>query len=211
MFLQLKSSRTPQSHTDERRSSTASTSSSSSNWTSSSLHTSGGAGGDHQSVLAESSSSICSDTVSENTSVDYAEYYSSVYNPNTYYHAMMAAQTIGSHGEQKQLYDFHQRKLEERRHESRRQSSASERSCERLTVGDCKQLWKCMIELQERYGCYHSTRIDLAVEAGDAGLLNYMPNRFIIDTLNESVIDVLPEEGWNLLDSHLRQRTPAIH
>jgi hypothetical protein len=39
----------------------------------------------------------------------------------------------------------------------------------------------------------------------------FAANRFIIDTLNESVIDVLPEEGWNLLDSHLRQRTPAIH
>ena len=165
MFHHLKSSRTPKSHTDERRSSTASTSSSASNWTSSSLHT----GGDHQSALAESSSSI-SDTVSEDVNFD-TGYHNT--HTNSYYHAMMAAQTLGSHGEQKQLYEFHQRKLEDR-NESRRQSSASERSCERLTVGDCKQLWKCMIELQERYGCYHSTRIDLAVEAGEAGLLNYM-------------------------------------
>lgn len=53
---------------------------------------------------------------------------------------------------------------------SRRQSSVSQRSCEGLTAGDCKDLWRCMLELQERYGCYHSTRIDIAVEAGDAGV-----------------------------------------
>lgn len=53
---------------------------------------------------------------------------------------------------------------------SRRQSAASERSCEGLTAGDCKELWRCMLELQEAYNCYHSTRIDLAIDAGDAGV-----------------------------------------
>lgn len=53
---------------------------------------------------------------------------------------------------------------------SRRQSAASERSCEGMTAGDCKELWRCMLELQEAYNCYHSTRIDLALDAGDAAV-----------------------------------------
>ncbi|KAL6852547.1 hypothetical protein ACO1O0_007093 [Amphichorda felina] len=84
---------------------------------------------------------------------------------------------------------------------SRRQSSAcdSERSCERLTPDRTRDLWRCMLELQGRYGCYHSARIDVAIEAGDEGV-TYMPNRFIIDTLNNSVVDFLPEEGWEMLN-----------
>jgi len=65
-----------------------------------------------------------------------------------------------------------------------------------------QQLWRCMLELQEKYGCYHCTRMDLAMDAGDEGV-NYMPNRFIIDTLNNSVVDLLPEEGWEILDQYL--------
>lgn len=58
---------------------------------------------------------------------------------------------------------------------SRRQSSAcqSERSCEGLTMDKTQQLWRCMLELQEKYGCYHCTRMDLAMDAGDEGV-NYM-------------------------------------
>lgn len=58
---------------------------------------------------------------------------------------------------------------------SRRQSSAcgSERSCEGLTPDRTRELWQCMLELQGRYGCYHSARIDVAMEAGDEGI-NYM-------------------------------------
>lgn len=39
-------------------------------------------------------------------------------------------------------------------------------------------------------------------------------NRFIIDTLNESVIDLLPEEGWTMLDQCLHQSdkaSPEMH
>ena len=36
-----------------------------------------------------------------------------------------------------------------------------------------QQLWRCMLELQEKYGCYHCTRMDLAMDAGDEGV-NYM-------------------------------------
>lgn len=55
---------------------------------------------------------------------------------------------------------------------SRRQSSAcaSERSCEGLSAAGTRDLWRCMLELQERYGCYHCTRIDLALDAGDEGV-----------------------------------------
>lgn len=57
---------------------------------------------------------------------------------------------------------------------SRRPSACcSERSCELLSAEDTKDLWKCMLELQERYGCYNSARIDLAMGAGDEGI-NYM-------------------------------------
>ena len=57
-------------------------------------------------------------------------------------------------------------------HSSRRQSiaCASKRSCEGLTADRTRELWRCMLELQERYGCYHCTRIDLALEAGDDGI-----------------------------------------
>ncbi|KAI6778721.1 uncharacterized protein J7T54_000755 [Emericellopsis cladophorae] len=87
---------------------------------------------------------------------------------------------------------------------ARRHSLACEpdHSCEGLSASDIRQLWRCMLELQERYGCYHSARIDVAMEAGDEGV-DYMPNRFIIDTLNNSVLDSLPEEGWELLDKCL--------
>lgn len=30
-----------------------------------------------------------------------------------------------------------------------------------------------------------------------------LANRFIIDTLNNSVVDLLPEEGWEILDQYL--------
>ena len=58
---------------------------------------------------------------------------------------------------------------------SRRQSSAgfSERSCEGLTADRTRELWRCMLELQSRYGCYHSARIDVAMEAGDEAV-DYM-------------------------------------
>lgn len=41
----------------------------------------------------------------------------------------------------------------------------------------------------------------MALDAGDEGL-DLMPNRFIIDILNESVID-LPDEGREMLNRYL--------
>ncbi|KAG8419508.1 hypothetical protein J3458_004365 [Metarhizium acridum] len=81
-------------------------------------------------------------------------------------------------------------------------SSASSRSCEGMSKKETRELWRCMLHLQQRYGCYNSTRIDLAVNAGEAGI-DLMPNPFIIDTLNDSLID-LPDEGWEMLDRCLR-------
>ncbi|POR37314.1 Uncharacterized protein TPAR_02471 [Tolypocladium paradoxum] len=86
-------------------------------------------------------------------------------------------------------------------------ASASSRSCEGMSADETGELWKCMLELQRRYGCYNSTRIDLAVNAGEAGL-HLMPNPFIIDTLNNSVVD-LPDEGWQMLDRCLRPGPPT--
>ncbi|KAF4977204.1 hypothetical protein FZEAL_6232 [Fusarium zealandicum] len=84
---------------------------------------------------------------------------------------------------------------------SRQASTCSERSCEGMSADETRDLWRCMLELQQRYACYNSTRIDMALDAGD-DCLDLMPNRFIIDTLNESVFD-LPDEGRELLDRFL--------
>jgi hypothetical protein len=59
-----------------------------------------------------------------------------------------------------------------------------------------------MLELQEMYGCYKSTRMALAMGSGDDPTA-LMPSRFIIDTLNDSLWD-LPQEGWEKLDRCLR-------
>ncbi|KAF4458476.1 hypothetical protein FALBO_14792 [Fusarium albosuccineum] len=89
----------------------------------------------------------------------------------------------------------------------RQASTCSERSCEGMTADETRELWRCMLELQLRYGCYNSTRIDMALDAGEDGL-DLMPNRFIIDTLNESVVD-LPDEGRELLNRYLSPSTCA--
>lgn len=49
-------------------------------------------------------------------------------------------------------------------------TSTSSRSCEGMSADETGELWKCMLELQRQYGCYNSTRIDLAMNAGEAGL-----------------------------------------
>ncbi|KAM0255357.1 hypothetical protein ACHAQJ_005877 [Trichoderma viride] len=86
---------------------------------------------------------------------------------------------------------------------SRQGSTCSVRSCGGMSPDATKELWKTMLELQERYGCYTSARMDLAVGAGDIAL-SLMPNPFILDTLNDSVVD-LPDEGWELLNRCLQQ------
>lgn len=53
---------------------------------------------------------------------------------------------------------------------SRQSSTCSDQSCEAMTPDETRDLWKCMLELQLRYGCYNSTRIDMALDAGDYGI-----------------------------------------
>lgn len=53
---------------------------------------------------------------------------------------------------------------------SRQASTCSEQSCEGMTADETRDLWRCMLELQLRYGCYNSTRIDMALDAGDNGM-----------------------------------------
>ncbi|UKZ52745.1 hypothetical protein TrVGV298_006532 [Trichoderma virens] len=86
---------------------------------------------------------------------------------------------------------------------SRQGSTCSVLSCGGMSPDATKELWKTMLELQERYGCYTSARMDMAVGAGDMAL-SLMPNPFILDTLNDSVVD-LPDEGWEMLNRCLRQ------
>ncbi|KAL6882233.1 hypothetical protein HDV57DRAFT_53122 [Trichoderma longibrachiatum] len=86
---------------------------------------------------------------------------------------------------------------------SRQGSTCSVRSCGGMSPDATRELWKTMLELQERYGCYTSARMDLAVGAGDMAL-SLMPNPFILDTLNDSVVD-LPDEGWEMLNRCLQQ------
>lgn len=59
---------------------------------------------------------------------------------------------------------------------SSRRSSAcwSDRSCEGLTPDRTVDLWRCMLDLQGRYACYHSARIDVAMEAGHEDAVRYM-------------------------------------
>ncbi|KAM0745019.1 hypothetical protein ACQRIT_000403 [Beauveria bassiana] len=87
----------------------------------------------------------------------------------------------------------------------RQKSVSSVRSCEDMSVDKTQELWFCMLQLQERYDCYNSTRIDLALDAGDQAI-NFMPNRFIMDTLNNSLRD-LPDEGWDQLNRCLDHQT----
>ncbi|ATY66083.1 hypothetical protein A9K55_001974 [Cordyceps militaris] len=86
----------------------------------------------------------------------------------------------------------------------RQNSVSSVRSCEDMSADKTQQLWLCMLALQQRYACYNSTRIDLALGAGEQAV-NFMPNRFIIDTLNNSLRD-LPDEGWDQLYSCLEDQ-----
>lgn len=55
----------------------------------------------------------------------------------------------------------------------RQNSTSSVRSCEDMSADKTQELWFCMLELQERYGCYNSTRIDLALDAGEQAI-NFM-------------------------------------
>jgi hypothetical protein len=39
-----------------------------------------------------------------------------------------------------------------------------------MSLDETRELWRCMLELQLRYGCYNSTRIEMAVDAGECGV-----------------------------------------
>lgn len=52
----------------------------------------------------------------------------------------------------------------------RKSSTCSERSCSHIPADDMTQVWRCMLELQGEYGCYNSTRMEVAAEAGDDAL-----------------------------------------
>lgn len=66
----------------------------------------------------------------------------------------------------------------------RQNSTSSVRSCEDMSANETQELWLCMLELQECYSCYNSTRIDLALGAGEQAM-NFMRESQIPPLLNE--------------------------
>lgn len=54
--------------------------------------------------------------------------------------------------------------------ESHEAGTYSQAHCDPLGGNETQALWKCMLELQQRYGCYNSRRMDLAVTAGDEAM-----------------------------------------
>ncbi|KAF3811786.1 hypothetical protein GCG54_00014538 [Colletotrichum gloeosporioides] len=65
---------------------------------------------------------------------------------------------------------------------------------------DLEEMWECMLELQQKYHCYNSTRMEIAADSDDA--MEMMPTRACMDMLNDS-IESLPEEGWKKLSKYL--------
>ncbi|OHE94934.1 hypothetical protein CORC01_09728, partial [Colletotrichum orchidophilum] len=63
-----------------------------------------------------------------------------------------------------------------------------------------QELWECMLELQQQYHCYNSTRMEIAADREDA--MDMMPTKYCMDMLNDS-IESLPEEGWKKLSKFL--------
>ncbi|KAL0934591.1 uncharacterized protein CTRU02_211390 [Colletotrichum truncatum] len=82
--------------------------------------------------------------------------------------------------------------------QSRRPSLAGRRSSS--DDADIEELWECMLELQQKYHCYNSTRMEIAADSEDA--MEMRPTRACMDMLNDS-IESLPEEGWKKLSKYL--------
>ncbi|SPO05353.1 uncharacterized protein DNG_08040 [Cephalotrichum gorgonifer] len=67
-----------------------------------------------------------------------------------------------------------------------------------LDADEANELWLRMVELQQRYGCYRSARMQAAVSAAHAADL--MPSNVCLDLLNDDVTEEeLPEEAWRIL------------
>lgn len=54
--------------------------------------------------------------------------------------------------------------------DDRQGSNVSMRSSKELSVCQTQHLWECMLDLQESYACYNSTRIDMALDARDQAM-----------------------------------------
>lgn len=96
------------------------------------------------------------------------------------------------------------------RSKNRRISSA-------LGIDEASELWLRMVELQERYGCYRSARMQAAVSAANpSDMMRRCPapqdkssrsldaekceaSRVCLDLLNDDVADELPDEAWQIL------------
>ncbi|KAI8625061.1 hypothetical protein F5Y19DRAFT_479934 [Xylariaceae sp. FL1651] len=68
----------------------------------------------------------------------------------------------------------------------------SVKALEEGTNGDPERLWKRMLALQRKYGCYNSARMSAALSSGDVSLLR--PSKACLDLLNEHMA-ALPSES----------------
>ncbi|EEY22858.1 hypothetical protein VDBG_08968 [Verticillium alfalfae VaMs.102] len=82
----------------------------------------------------------------------------------------------------------------------RRPSMLHARRCSSDESIDIRGLWEAMLELQQRYHCYKSTRMLIAAESD--GAVDMIPSRACIDHLNDC-IETLPDEGWQVLERYL--------
>ncbi|KAL5606940.1 hypothetical protein BROUX41_003315 [Berkeleyomyces rouxiae] len=59
-----------------------------------------------------------------------------------------------------------------------------------------RALWHCMLDLQQRYGCYRSARIEAALASGTEDLM--MPSRAILRLMNEDAAQMPAEAKKSL-------------
>lgn len=76
---------------------------------------------------------------------------------------------------------------------------------------DAETLWRRMLAVQRRFGCYNSARMRAAVDLEDAsedmagGVSVIAPSRTCLDLLNDSIdAELLPEQERAQLEAYLR-------
>ncbi|KAI3320553.1 hypothetical protein HD806DRAFT_223667 [Xylariaceae sp. AK1471] len=77
---------------------------------------------------------------------------------------------------------------------SRRRESV--KALEEGTDGDPERLWKRMLALQKKFGCYNSARMSAALSSGNVSI--FRPSKACLDLLNEHMT-ALPESVVNWL------------
>ncbi|KAI0515164.1 hypothetical protein F5B22DRAFT_205006 [Xylaria bambusicola] len=84
---------------------------------------------------------------------------------------------------------------------SRREASV--KALEEGTNGDPDMLWKRMLALQKKFGCYNSARMSAALSSGNVSVLR--PSKTCLDLLNENMA-ALPESVIDWLRPNRQHR-----